>query len=140
MSRSKETSDWVGGKIRLMLFFKLMILALCTSLVSFALLQNSTILGALKILALGTVFSIVITVFYPEIRGVKAGDTVSVVSGSGLPALLGRIGRASAAARKNEQVKIILDNGNEVVGQVESYIGLIGPAKIRLLYEEKLVE
>ncbi|VVC02792.1 Uncharacterised protein [Candidatus Bilamarchaeum dharawalense] len=117
-----------------------MLVSLCTTLLVFALTPDATLLGALKMMAFGTVLSIAITAIYPEVRGVKAGDTVSVVTGGGLPSLLGRIGRASAAARKNEQIKIILDNGNEVVGVVESYTGLIGPAKIRLLYEEKLVE
>ncbi|MFH1785680.1 MAG: hypothetical protein ABH842_04595 [Candidatus Micrarchaeota archaeon] len=130
----------IGEKIRIGIFLKLMLVTICTTLLIFALTPEATIIGALKMVAFGTVLSIGIAAVYPEIRGVKAGDTVSVVSNAGLPSILGRIGRAAAAARKNEQVKIILDNGNEVVGIVESYIGLIGPAKIRLVYEEKLVE
>lgn len=117
-----------------------MLVTLCTTLLVFALTQDATLIGALKMFAFGTVLSIGITAVYPEIRGIKAGDRVSVVANAGLPSILGRIGKAAAAARKNEQVKIILENGNEVVGVVESYIGLVGPAKIRIVYEEKLVE
>lgn len=122
------------------LFFKLMLLNICISLLAFALVKDYSIIETLKLMAFGTVVSVIITMVYPEIRGVKQGDVVSVVSVSGLPSLIGRLGRATAAAKKKEQVKIILDNGNEVVGVVESYVGLIGPAKIRLIYEEKLVE
>ncbi|MFH1520088.1 MAG: hypothetical protein ABID61_00415 [Candidatus Micrarchaeota archaeon] len=117
-----------------------MLISLCTTLLVFALTPDATLIGALKMMALGIVLSIVITFVYPEVRGVKTGDPVSVVNGGGINGLLGRFGRATAPARKNEQIKILLDNGGEVVGIVESYIGLVGPAKIRLLYEEKLVE
>lgn len=117
-----------------------MLVSLCTTLLVFALTADATLIGALKMMAFGTVLSIVITFIYPEVRGVKAGDIVSVVNGGGINGLLGRFGKAAASARKNEQIKIVLDNGGEVVGIVESYTGLVGPAKIRLLYEEKLVE
>jgi hypothetical protein len=126
--------------MRLGIFLRMVLVSLCITLLVFALTPDATFIGALKMFALGIVLSIAITVIYPEVRGIKAGDTVSVVSNPGLPTLLGRIGRAAAAARKNQQVKIILDNGNEVVGVVEDYVGLISPAKIRLVYEEKIVE
>ena len=126
--------------MRLMMFFKLLLLVLCLSLLSFAVIPDSTLIGTLKILALGVVCSIVITVVYPEVRGVKAGDQVSVVTDSGIPAIIGRIGTASAAGKKNQQIKITLQNGNEVVGIIESYIGLISPPRIRVVYEERLVD
>ncbi len=127
-------------RIRLVMFFKLMVLALCASLLSFALVPEVMLMGALKIMAVGTVLSIGITAFYPEIRGIRAGDTVSVVADSGIPSLIGRMGMANAHARKNQQIKITLNNGSEVIGVVESYTGIISPPRIRLVYEEKLVE
>jgi hypothetical protein len=126
--------------MKLFLFFKMIVLALCITLLLFALLPGATIMDALKTMALGTVISIVVAVLYPEIRGIKAGDTVSVVTDSAIPSLIGRIGVATASGRKNQQIKILLNNGAEIIGTVESYIGLISPPKIRVIYEEKLVE
>lgn len=126
--------------MRLTLFFKLMLLTLSISLLAFALLPSSTLMGALKLMALGTVLSIGITAFYPEVRGIKAGDTVSVVSDAGIPSIIGRLGTAENGGRRNQQIKIMLQNGTEVLGVVESYIGIISPPRIRVLYEERLVD
>jgi hypothetical protein len=126
--------------MRLALFFKLLILALCASLLAFALVPEATPMLALKIMALGTVLSIGITVLYPEFRGIRSGDRVSVVTDSGIPSLIGRAGTAAAGGKKNQQIKITLSNGAEVTGVIESYTGLISPPRIRIVYEERLVE
>jgi hypothetical protein len=126
--------------MRIAIFFKLMIASLCISLLAFALVPGVGIMEALKLLALCTVLSIAITAFYPDIRGIRAGDSVSVVNDSNIPSIIGRMGIAAASGRKNQQIKITLSNGNEVIGVVEGYIGLISPPKIRIIYEEKLVE
>ncbi len=126
--------------MRLMMFFKLMVISLCASLLAFALLPGSSVMGTLKIMAVGTVLSIGVTAFYPEFRGIRAGDTVSVVTDSGIPAIIGRLGTAAASGKKNQKIKIMLQNGTEVLGVVESYTGMISPPRIRLLYEERLVD
>jgi hypothetical protein len=56
------------------------------------------------------------------------------------PSLIGKPGMASEDAKKNQRLKVKLDSGGEVLGVVESYIGIISPPRIRLIYEEKLVE
>lgn len=126
--------------LRLAFFFKLMIASLCVSLLSFALLPQMTLIMTLKALAFGTVLSIGVTAFYPEVRGIKEGDRVAVVTDSAIPGIIGRVGRAAADGRKTEKIRILLSNGSEVQGIIEDYSGLITPAKIRILYEEKLVE
>ena len=126
--------------MRLMLFLKLMVVCACFSLLWFALEPDSSIMGLLKVAALGTVLSVAVTVIYPEVRGIKAGDTVSVVNDPGIPSIIGRRGLAAQAGKKNDQIKILLQNGTEVLGVIESYIGLISPPKIRTVYEERLVD
>ncbi len=126
--------------MRIMMFFKLMVISLCASLLAFALLPDSSMIGTLKIMAVGTVLSIGVTAFYPEVRGIKAGDTVSVVADSGIPAIIGRLGTAAMSGKKNQRIKITLQNGNEAFGVIESYTGIISPPRIRLLYEERLVD
>lgn len=126
--------------MRIMMFIKLMVASLCLSLLAFALLPDSSLIGTLKIMALGTVLSIAATAFYPEFRGIRAGDAVSVVTDSGIPAIIGRMGTAAAPGKKNQRIKIMLQNGTEVLGVIESYTGIISPPRIRLLYEERLVD
>jgi len=117
-----------------------MVITICASLAAFGLLADFTLMETLKMLALGTVASVGITVFYPDLRGVKSGDTVSVVTHSALPGLIGRLGTASTSGKKNQQIKITLQNGSEAQGIIEGYVGLVSPAKIRIIYEEKLVD
>ncbi len=85
--------------------------------------------------------SIVFTIFYPHVRGVRRGDRVTVV-GSGLPLFLG-LGRSGFALNDSvlhKELRVKLDDGKEAIGVVESYEGVLSPPKVRLLYEEKLVE
>ena len=126
--------------MRLGLFFKLFVISLACSLAAFALLPNSSLLFLAKTFVLGVGISIVVSIVYPEVRGVKKGDMVSVVLSSSVPFLIGRVGRAISNARKNSEVRVRFDNGEEAVGIVESYSGLISPPKVRILYEEKIVE
>ena len=125
--------------MRVMFFLRLMVVALVISLLAFG-ITDISIIDTLKIFALGTVASIAVTAFYPEMRGVKQGDTVSVVADRAVPSLIGRLGRAMNSGRKNEQIKIVLPNGSEITGVIEDYGGLISHPKIRIIYEEKLVE
>lgn len=124
----------------MMLFGKLMLITVCASLLYFGLVSGAGVLGTLKYVALGTVCSVAITALYPELRGIRSGDSVAVVSEASVPSLIGKPGYAAADGRKRDRIKVRLDNGSEVIGIVESYIGIISPPKIRLLYEEKLVE
>ncbi|MCI0503711.1 hypothetical protein L0Y65_03290 [Candidatus Micrarchaeota archaeon] len=126
--------------MRIFMFFKMMIAALCVSLLAFALVPEVTPINAARMMALGTVMSIAIAAYYPDVRGIRAGDAVSLVNDANMPSLIGRPGTAAANGKRNERIKITLPDGNEALGVIESYVGLISPPKIRILYEEKLVE
>jgi hypothetical protein len=114
--------------------------SLCLSLLFFAFSEDMTTTQFFKFVAFGLVISIGGAAFYPEVRGIKQGDMVSVVIDSALPSLIGRYGRAVSHGRKNQHIKVKFDNGEEALGIVESYQGLFSPPKVRILYEEKLVE
>jgi len=126
--------------MKLFLFFKLFFISLAISLAVFALTPNTGLLFLAKSVALGAGLSIVISLVYPELRGVRQGDVVSVVLSNSVPFLLGRVGRAISNARKNTEVRVRFDNGEEAVGVVESYSGIISPPKVRIIYEEKIIE
>jgi len=121
-------------------FFKLLLLSACLSLLYFGIAPGVSLMELLKLLAIGVVASVAVTVAYFEVRGVKAGDPVAVVADNAIPSIFGRQGFAAAGGRKNEQIRIKLGNGSEVTGIIESYPGIISPSKIRVVYEERLVE
>lgn len=123
-----------------MFFIKLAVLSVAVSLLAFAFTPSADIMFLLKSLALLLGISILVTIAYPLVRGVQGGDNVTVVANSSIPSLFGRGGIALNAGRKNSQVRIKLDDGREAVGIIESYEGLLSLPRVRLVYEEKLVE
>jgi len=125
--------------MRLMLFVKLSVLFSCLALLFFA-LTDAAVLSLLKMVAGGVVVSVAISAVYPEMRGIRKGDAVSVVTGNALPAMLGRLGVALDEGKRQGRIKVRLDNGNEVLGVVESYEGILSPPRIKIVYEERLVE
>lgn len=126
--------------MRLFLFIKLFLLSLVISLLAFAFTPEAGLMYLVKAIALGLALSIVIAAVYPTLRGIQKGDNVSVVTTSAMPALFGKGGIALSTGKVNSEVRIRLDNGREAIGVIESYDGLLSLPKVKLLYEEKLVE
>lgn len=134
----------IGEHMKLFLFFKLFLISLAASLFLFALLPQqglrAGILFFAQMFALGIGLSILISLAYPEFRGVQKGDTVSVMVSSALPSLIGKIGKALSQGRKNSEIRVRFDNGEEAVGIIESYAGIISPPRVRIIYEERMIE
>ncbi|SRR3989339_1879314 len=125
--------------MQIQIFFKVFLISLCLSLIVFAF--GDIGLGTLaKILAIGVVISIAIGALYPQIRGVHNGDMVSATSHPNLPALMGRFGKALSGGKINSQIKVKFENGEEAIAIIEKYGGLLSPPKVRIVYEEKLIE
>lgn len=122
------------------MFAKTAALGIAAALIAFA-LYGGDLLFLAKALALALGFSIVFAIFYPQVRGIRKGDRVSVVGG-GLPLLfgLGRSGLALDDSKVNREVRVKLEDGKEAIGIVESYEGILSPPKVRILYEEKFIE
>ena len=125
--------------MRAVIFGKLFIFFIVVSLLTFA-VTSTTLTELAKMFAFGTVISIVLTIVYPEFRGLKKGDKVSLVPSSSVPFFVGRMGVALSNAKKGKQLKVRFGNGSEATGVVESYEGVFSPPRIRLLYEERIIE
>jgi len=98
------------------------------------------LLTLLKMTAGATVISVVFSIAYPELRGVKGGDTVMIVTTDNPLTLVGRFGKAVDDGKKNATIKVRLKDGNEMVGIIEEYSGIITPPRVKPVYEERLVE
>ncbi|MDO8554123.1 MAG: hypothetical protein Q7S22_04920 [Candidatus Micrarchaeota archaeon] len=125
---------------KIAIFGKLLLVSLAIALVTFALLPEAGFLFLTKIIAFGIAISIASSLIYPELRGVKKGDPVSVVTSSSIPALIGRVGRALSNGKKSSEIRVRFDNGEEAMGIIEGYAGFISPPKVRILYEERINE
>jgi len=125
--------------LKIMLFVKSFLVLLMISFIVFIFLDID-VLMLLKMAAGATVISVVFSIAYPEIRGVKGGDTVMIVTSDNPLTLVGRFGKAIDAGKKNATIKIKLKDGNEIVGIIEGYSGIITPPRVKPVYEERLVE
>ncbi|MBU0586835.1 hypothetical protein KJ780_04940 [Candidatus Micrarchaeota archaeon] len=125
--------------MNLSIFLKCTAVGVALALLSFAFIGDDLLFLA-KGLALVLGISIVIAIAYPHLRGVRRGDRVFLIKGG--RSLLGfwKSGFALQDAQMHKEIRVRLDDGKEAVGVVESYEGLFSPSKVRIVYEEKLVE
>ncbi|MBN2478156.1 hypothetical protein JXB01_02585 [Candidatus Micrarchaeota archaeon] len=124
--------------MQLGIFFKIFIFLLAVSLIYFSFSPES-ILFLVKLVGLSLGVSLLISLVYPSLRGIKKGDKVKVIT-EGVPSLFGRSGIALGDAWVNREIRVRLNTGREVFGIVEDYGGFMSPAKVRILYEERLIE
>ena len=126
--------------MQLSLFLKLDVVAIAISLLVFAFSPSAGLLSLAKYIALGIGISIIITLIYPSFRGVQKGDKVIVVSNSAIPSLFGRVGMAMNGGKLQGEIRIKLDDGREIAGVIDSYSGLLSLPKVRVVYEERIIE
>ena len=118
----------------------LFFLLLSVSLIAYALagLSGGELLRAV---ALSFGITILYVLIYPRLRGVRKGDAVVVVAHTFVPSFLGRKGTLlSSASKQNQEVRVLLDNGVEVRGVLESFEELLSPPRVRLIYEERMTK
>lgn len=125
--------------MKIVLFAKVFFVLVLLSL-GFFIFTSTDLLGLAKMLAASALLSVLFTFGYSELRGVRHGDTVMIISSDSPYSILGRFGTALNNAKKNSEIKIRLADGSEISGIVESYEGILTPPRVRAIYEERLVE
>jgi hypothetical protein len=110
------------------------------SLVAFSLIPGMEMMDLAKMLALSIGATILISLAYDRLRKVSLGDRVVVVSSSFYPAIFGRHGKVAKVSKNGNEVKVKLDDGEEVVGIVESHETLFSPPVVRAMYSERKIE
>lgn len=127
------------NNMNISLFLKILGLCIAAALIIFV-VYGTDLFFLVKTMALAIGLSIIINVFYPFIRKIKKGDRVLIV-GNDIPFFsLGRKGFALNNSELNKEIRVKLDDGREAVGIVESYEGMFSSPKIRIIYEENIVE
>ena len=117
----------------------LFLVLLAVSLIAYGLFQLSFD-ELLRALAVSLALTILYVVFFPKLRGVRRGDAVLVVGNTPLYHFLGKRGVALESARINDQLRVMLAGGSEVIGVLEAYEELLSPPRVRVIYEERIVK
>ena len=123
-------------KKRLALFFFFIGL----SLIVFSLYPGMEAMALLKMLALSLGATIMIAFIYDKVISVKVHDRVVVVSNSFYPAIFGKHGIVTHMSKNRKEVKVKLDDGEEVFGIIESGETLFSPPVVRSVYSERKVD
>ncbi len=115
------------------LFIKILILFSAIALIAFGFF-GAGLISLLKYLAVALGASVIFTIIYPYVRGVKKGDKILVngeiaIGFNGISLDDGRIGNV---------IKVELFNREIVFCEVTSYEGLFSYAKAKFLASEKL--
>jgi hypothetical protein len=122
--------------MRLWLFLKAFAICTAGALIYAAVFAGEITLGLLVRLAAADLgVSLLVAMLYPNVRGVKAGDMVLLVSDAGIFSI--RTAVALESKRVNEAIRLALPDGREAYAMLESYAGLITPARARVLVEKQ---
>jgi hypothetical protein len=114
------------------MFAKSLAMFSAASLIYFA-ISPATLLSLAKYLALSLGASILLSLAYPYVRGIRAGDSVLVITHSDMAGgIKVRLATALAAAKLNGKIRLSLEPGSEIEGIVKSYEGFFAPAKVNL--------
>lgn len=100
------------------------------------------VVPGLEVLKLGAAaigLSLFIPIVYPHLRGVKKGDGLLLIRGNVEPLLLFNASSCVALenGKKGETIGIVLPDGTLAQAVIVGYEGLITPAKVRVVQEEK---
>lgn len=114
---------------------KILVALLGLSLVVFALVPSLGFMELAKMFAGSFGVAILFVVGYPQVRGVRKGDTVQVLEGP-LSGLFGITGTAADNCRVGGELRVRFARGREAVGVLKGYEGLFSPAKAELMYEK----
>ncbi len=122
--------------MRLWLFVKAFAICSAIALLYAALGLEAITLGLLVRLAAADLgISLIVAMLYPNVRGVRAGDLVLLVSDSNGPFVI-RTAVALEGKRVNETIRVALSDGREAYAVLEGYAGIITPARARVLVEK----
>lgn len=123
--------------MRFGIFIRLFLVSVVLALLIFAFAPEAGALDLAKMVAIGAAVSLIFSLVYPEIRGIRNGDLVSVVANSAMPVFFGKNGIAITSARVNNEITVRFDNGQEVKGVLESYAGFFTLPKVRAVVDFK---
>lgn len=120
--------------MKLGIFFRSLVACSAISLLAYAVLPNASLGLLAKMLAASMGISLLSPFIYMHIRGVQNGDRVVVVAGNASN-LAGFVAKHATALEKShigKKIRVALDGGPEMDATVDSYSGILSPARVSL--------
>ena len=89
--------------------------------------------------ALAFAFALVLTISYPPLFGVSVGERVLMITSDPVTNhIIVRLATALEHKKLHQLIKVGLDDGSEMVGTVDSYPGIVSPARVSVKAENNL--
>lgn len=121
--------------MKLGIFLRTMLLCSALSLISYAALPGATLGTLAKMLAASLGVSMLAPFAYTYVRGIRGGDRVVVVAAGNAQQLTGFIAKSATAlehGKLGQKIRVALDGGEEVEATVDSYCGMLAPARVSI--------
>ena len=118
--------------MKLGIFFRSLLGCSALSLLAYALLAEATLGLLAKTLAASLGISIIMPFACVHVRGVKNGDRVVVVAGnaSKIAGFIAKHATALEQGHIGKKIRIALDGGPEIEATIDSYSGILSPARV----------
>lgn len=124
--------------MKLGIFFRSLIACSALSLIAYAILPGATLGLLAKMLAASLGISLLSPFIYVHARGVQNGDRVVVVAGSAhsIAGFVARHATALGSGHIGKKIRVALDGGPEMDATVDSYSGILSPARVTLSHTD----
>ncbi|VVB57957.1 Uncharacterised protein [Candidatus Anstonella stagnisolia] len=120
--------------MKLGIFFRSLVACSALSLLAYAVLPGASLGLLAKMLAASLGVSLLAPFIYTHVRGVQNGDRVVVVAGT-TSSITGFVAKHATALEKGhigKKIRVALDGGPEMEATVDSYSGILSPARVSL--------
>lgn len=116
------------------------LVSMAVAFIVFALIPGSDLILLVKLIALALGITLLSPLWYPHMRGVKAGDRVIITNPSPFIKIKSRYGIAQDNGRKGSVITVITEDGQEVKCEIVSYASTFSKAKVRVSDDAQVVE
>ena len=132
-----------GYAMRILVFSKALAVLTIPAMVGVFLTPNRGIISMLSVFvqyeALALAGALAATIFYPDVLGVRKGEQVLLITTDPITnAVAVRLVRALENGKLHNNIKISLDGGKEALATIESYPGILTPARVSVKVENAI--
>ena len=99
----------------------------------------SLLVRGMQLEALATGLALIATAIYPYVFGVRKGEKVLLITNDPITnALMIRLATALEGSKIHQSIKIGMDDGSVMTGTLDSYPGIISPARVSVKPESNI--
>ncbi len=122
------------------MFGSTFLVSMALAFIVFAVTPTNDLILLVKLVALALGVTLLSPLWYPHLRGIKAGDKVFIANPSPFIKIKGRYGIAQEDGRKGSIITVISEDGHEVKCKIISYATTFSKAKVMVKDDAQVVE